>query len=102
MQLTRALAASHGRDGLCATAVAPGLFPLDADEEERSLLGERQVAGRVGRPEEVGPLVAFLASDASAYLNGITISLDGGAAAGGLVPAGIDLGGAAPAARGAS
>ncbi len=101
MQLTRALAASHGRDGLCATAVAPGLFPLDADEEERSLLGERQVAGRVGRPEEVGPLVAFLASDASAYLNGITISLDGGAAAGGLVPAGIDLGGAAPAARGA-
>ena len=89
IQLTRALAASHGRDGISATAVAPGLFPLDAGEEERARLGERQVAGRVGRPEEVGPLVAFLASDGAAYLNGATLSLDGGAAAGGLVPAGL-------------
>ncbi len=97
IQLTRALAASHGRDGICATAVAPGLFPLDADDEERARLGERQVAGRVGRPEEVGPLVAFLASDGSAYLNGTTLSLDGGAAAGGLVPAGIAAARPAPA-----
>ncbi len=101
IQLTRALAASHGRDGVGATAVAPGLFPLDVDEEERARLGERQVAGRVGLPQEVGPLVAFLASDAAAYLNGATISLDGGASAGGLVPAGIDPGRAAPAGRGA-
>ncbi len=99
IQLTRALAASHGRDGVCATAVAPGLFPLDADEEERARLGERQVAGRVGRPEEVGPVVAFLASDASAYLNGTTLSLDGGASAGGLVPAGLAATHAAAAGR---
>ena len=96
MQLTRALAVSHGRDGVRATALAPGLFPLEATEQERAIMGARQVAGRVGRPEEVGPVVVFLASDAADYLNGVTLSLDGGAAAGGLVPAG--LGASAPAA----
>ncbi len=96
MQLTRALAVSHGRDGVLATAVAPGLIPLDASEQERASMGARQVAGRVRRPEEVGPVVAFLASDAAGYLNGVTLSLDGGAAAGGVVPAGIG----APAATG--
>ncbi|MYH40554.1 MAG: SDR family oxidoreductase [Chloroflexi bacterium] len=83
------------------TGIAGGSLPELTDEEERARLGERQVAGRVGRPQEVGPLVAFLASDAAAYLNGATISLDGGAAAGGLVPAGIDAGRAAPTGRGA-
>ncbi len=52
-------------------------------------MGARQVAGRIGRPEEVGPMVVFLASDAADYLSGVTLSLDGGAAAGGVVPAGI-------------
>jgi len=89
MQLTRALAVSHGRDGVRATALAPGLFPLEATEQDRASMGARQVAGRVGRPEEVGPVVVFLASDAADYLNGVTLSLDGGASAGGLVPAGL-------------
>jgi len=35
-------------------------------------------AGRLGTPEEVGDLVAFLASDAAAYVNGAAITVDGG------------------------
>ncbi|MSQ32301.1 MAG: SDR family oxidoreductase, partial [Dehalococcoidia bacterium] len=34
--------------------------------------------GRLGRPEELGSLVAFLASDRASYINGCTIQVDGG------------------------
>ena len=90
VQLTRALAVSHGRDGVRATAVAPGLFPLNISDQERVEMGVRQVAGRVGRPKEMGPVVVFLASDAADYLNGVTLSLDGGAGVGGVMPTGVD------------
>jgi len=48
-------------------------------------LNEAHLSGRIGRPEEVGELIAFLASDKCAFINGQAIRVDGGL--------GIDMGG---------
>ena len=45
--------------------------------------------GRLGRDEELGPLVVFLASDLTSYMNGQIIVLDGGGLAGGHAPTGF-------------
>ena len=48
-----------------------------------------QAAGRFGFMNEMGPLAVFLASEASEYLSGETVLIDGGAIAAGVTPAGI-------------
>ena len=53
-----------------------GLAALPGEVEERAR--DEIPAGRLGRPEEYGDLVAFICSDRSAYLNGYQITLDGG------------------------
>jgi 2-keto-3-deoxy-L-fuconate dehydrogenase len=86
----RALAPEVGRYGIRVNAVAPGT--IDTPMLRRDLSGmnraeadaflqrvERANAlGRVGRPEEVAEVVLFLASDASSYVTGTTIVVDGG------------------------
>jgi len=47
-------------------------------EEERKIMMEEVPAGRIGEPHEVAAAVAFLASPAAAYINGINIPVDGG------------------------
>jgi NAD(P)-dependent dehydrogenase (short-subunit alcohol dehydrogenase family) len=88
--LTRALALDYGPRGIRAVAVCPGFI-----ETERSLAFARQVRGddwrarklaeiplaRLGRPEDVAHLVAFLASDEAAFISGAAIPIDGGTAA---------------------
>lgn len=80
--LTRELAASWGRRGIRVNAIAPGFFHsrlADAviDLYERSIQ-ENNVIPRVGNEGELKGVAVFLASDASSYVTGQTISVDGG------------------------
>lgn len=80
--LTRELAASWGRKGIRVNAIAPGFFHsrlADAviDLYERSIQ-ENNVIPRVGDEGELKGTVVFLASDASSYITGQTIAVDGG------------------------
>ncbi len=80
--LTRELAASWGRQGIRVNAIAPGFFHsrlADAviDLYETSIQ-ENNVIPRVGKEGELKGTVVFLASDASSYITGQTIIVDGG------------------------
>lgn len=80
--LTRELAASWGRKGVRVNAIAPGFFHsrlADAviDIYERSIQ-ENNVIPRVGNEGELKGVAVFLASDASSYITGQTIAVDGG------------------------
>ena len=82
MGLTRELAASWGRQGIRVNAIAPGFFHsrmADASiaAVERGLRATTPL-GRVGEPGELKGVAVFLASDASNYVTGQVIVVDGG------------------------
>ena len=83
-QLTRAMAEAWSSDGINANAVAPGFFrtpltaPVFEDGELSNKLAAQTCIGRNGEPADlVGPLI-FLCSDASAYVTGQVLPVDGG------------------------
>ncbi|MBO0844403.1 MAG: SDR family oxidoreductase [Nocardioides sp.] len=81
--LTRELAAQWGRHGVRVNALAPGWFPGGTngylrDADLRSWVGSHTALGRPGRPEELGEALVFLASDASSYITGQVLAVDGG------------------------
>jgi 3-oxoacyl-[acyl-carrier protein] reductase len=80
--LTRALAAEYAGKGVTVNAVAPGFIEsdmtADLSDEMRAGYLARIPAGRFGRAEEVAGAIAFLASDDAAYVNGQTLTVDGG------------------------
>jgi len=86
--LTRALGVEWARHGIQVNAIAPGWFATDMTDPAFSdpKINERLTRDipmrRIGRPEEIGPLAVYLASDASAFMTGQTIFLDGGHSAG--------------------
>ena len=82
--LTKGMATDWARHGLNCNAIAPGYFdtPLNAalvaDPAFSAWLEKRTPAGRWGRTEELVGACIFLASDASSFVNGQTIYVDGG------------------------
>jgi NAD(P)-dependent dehydrogenase (short-subunit alcohol dehydrogenase family) len=84
------LAVELGGEGIRVNAIAPGtidtpmlhrdLEPMGMDERDAFLDRVRgaNALGRIGRPEEVADLVVFLASDASSYITGTCVTVDGG------------------------
>ena len=82
--LTRSLAVEWARHGIQVNCVAPGYLNTDipraalADERTRMLFLSKIPARRIGEPEEVAPLVVYLASAASDLMTGQTLYIDGG------------------------
>jgi NAD(P)-dependent dehydrogenase (short-subunit alcohol dehydrogenase family) len=84
VNLTRELAAQWARRGVRVNAIAPGWFPTEmtADmfgaDEGRRWIRSRTPMGRPGAPHELDGAVLFLASDASSFVTGQVIAVDGG------------------------
>ena len=84
LQMTRGLAAEWGRHGITVNVLAPGWFKtaqnqvLYEDKEWVSYITDRIPLDRPGQPHDLDGSVVFLASDASAYVTGQILLVDGG------------------------
>jgi gluconate 5-dehydrogenase len=85
VQFTRAVAADWAPHGITANAILPGGFMTEANQRWKQIHPEvietfqQQIPmGRYGDPDELGPLAVYLASDASSYMTGAALVIDGG------------------------
>jgi NAD(P)-dependent dehydrogenase (short-subunit alcohol dehydrogenase family) len=84
VQLTKSLAEVYAADGIRVNSVAPGwidtplLTPLRTDPEIGPRILSRTPLARYGDPEEIGSAVAFLSSEAAAFVTGVVLPVDGG------------------------
>jgi NAD(P)-dependent dehydrogenase (short-subunit alcohol dehydrogenase family) len=87
LAMTRSLAVEWGPHGIRLVAIAPGPFPTAGSNRQLNP-GERadsaaraplNPSGRVGRPQELADLAAFLVSPQAGYINGEMVAIDGGA-----------------------
>jgi gluconate 5-dehydrogenase len=84
VQLTRATAEEWSRHGVTCNAIAPGFFPTPltapvfADTERSARNAQQTAVGRNGELDDLTGVTVFLASDASAYVTGQTLAVDGG------------------------
>ncbi|WP_291424650.1 SDR family oxidoreductase [Deinococcus sp.] len=82
VNFTRALAAEFAARGITVNSICPGYFPTKMTKGTLAY-GEQQILehtpmGRLGTDRDLGGLALFLASDASAYITGQNIAVDGG------------------------
>lgn len=85
IQMTRTIAASHGRQGIRCNAVAPGMTMTPALREAfppvlRQVVEDETLRDQLGDPEDIAEAVAFLASDAARNVTGQVLVCDGGGA----------------------
>lgn len=83
IQLTRSMAASHGRRGVRCNAVAPGMTMTPAlaaafPPHVRRLVEAETLRDRLGEPDDIAQVVAFLACDAARHVTGQVLVADGG------------------------
>jgi len=84
VQLTRAIAQAWSPHGITCNAIGPGFFPTPltapvfADERRAAANAAQTAIGRNGRLDDLHGATVFLASDASAYITGQTLMVDGG------------------------
>lgn len=85
LQFTRTIAADWAPHGITVNAICPGLFMTEANQrwaKEKPEVIEGFVArtpmGVSGQPEDLGPLAVYLASDASRFMTGAALVIDGG------------------------
>lgn len=80
--LTQTAALELGSYNITCNAICPGFIDTDMTrgipEQAKARMLERIPAKRIGTPDEIGEAVAFLASDAAAYINGQTLDISGG------------------------
>ncbi|MAJ53806.1 MAG: 3-oxoacyl-ACP reductase [Cellvibrionales bacterium TMED79] len=80
--MSRAMAKELGSRSVTVNCVAPGFIATDMTEvlteEQKALMMGQIPLGRLGAPEEIAKVVAFLASDAGGYITGETIHVNGG------------------------
>jgi len=86
--LTKSVAADYVQRGIRCNAIAPGtvdtpslaerINAFEDPAEARKMFIARQPMGRLAKPEEIAPLVVFLASDEAAFVTGNVYSCDGG------------------------
>ncbi len=79
---TKSLAKETAKKGITVNSVSPGFIETEMTkaipEEIRNKLVAQIPAGRMGQPEEIAHLVAFLAAEESAYITGVNITINGG------------------------
>ncbi len=81
IQLTKYLASFLSPDGIRVNAISPGPFPFSAALENTEFveaLKAKTILNRIGNPEDLKGAIALLSSDASSYMTGQNICIDGG------------------------
>lgn len=84
IELTKSLAYEFGPRGIRTNVICPGTFVTDMTSEQledqsfKETMKNQVPLGRAGRAEEIKGLAVYLASEASSYMNGSIIDLDGG------------------------
>ena len=81
--LTRHLAAQWGELGIRVNAILPGTFPSEqtahySENYKAKVIKARIPIGRLGEPEDIAAVAVFLAGDASSYMTGVSLPVDGG------------------------